>query len=98
MPTFMMLGRYTDKGLSGIHESPERIKKFKDLCETEGAKLISYYMLMGKYDVVSMVEAPNAEVMAKIALVLGKKGNVRTQTYCAFTEKEQINLTGKLHH
>lgn len=98
MANFMMLGHYTDKGMNSIQDSAERIKRFKDLCETEGAKLISYYMLMGKYDVACVIEAPNADIVAKIALVLGQKGNVRTETMCAFTEKDQINMVSKLSH
>jgi uncharacterized protein with GYD domain len=53
-------------------------------------------MLMGRYDVACVLEAPNANVVAKIALVLGNRGNVRTETMCAFTDKEQIDLVSKL--
>lgn len=96
MANFMMLGHYTDKGMNSIKDSGERIKKFRDLCESEGAKLISYYLLMGRYDVACVIEAPNADVVAKIALVLGHRGNVRTETMCAFTEKDQINMVSKM--
>ena len=96
MAHFLMLGKYTEKGMNGIRESGDRIKRFKELCLEEGAKVISYYMLMGKYDVACIIEAPNADTAAKIALVVGKRGNVRTQTFCAFTEQEQVSLVGKL--
>ena len=96
MANYLMLGRFTEKGMNSIQESSERIKKFRDLCETEGAKVVSYHMLMGRYDVACVLEAPNANVIAKIALVLGKRGNVRTETMCAFTDKEQIDLVSKL--
>ncbi len=92
MATFLMLGKYTDKAMETIGESGERLKKFKELCQGEGGKVISHYLLMGKYDVACVIEAPNAETMAKIALVVGNRGFVRTQTFCAFTEKEQMEM------
>ncbi len=96
MAHYLMLGKYTEKGMNGIADSADKIKRFKELCLEEGAKVVSYYMLMGKYDVACIIEAPNADAMARIALVVGKRGNVRTQTLCAFTEQEQITMTGRL--
>lgn len=96
MSHYLMLGHYTDKGMIGIQESAERIKRFKELCQEEGAKVISYYMLMGRYDVACVIDAPSPDVAAKIALILGKRGNVRTETMCAFTDKEQMDLVAKL--
>lgn len=96
MAHYLMLGKYTEKGMTTIDQSAERIKRFKELCQGEGGKVVSYYMLMGKFDVACVIEAPNADAMAKIALVVGRVGNVRTQTLCAFTEKEQIDMVSKL--
>lgn len=96
MTHYLMLGTYTDKGMDGIEQSPERIKRFKEICQSHGAKMISYYLLMGHYDVACVLEAPSAESVAKIALTLGKRGKIRTETLCAFTEKEQIDMVGKL--
>ena len=95
MAHFLMLGKYTDKALETIDESGERIKRFKELCQEEGGKVVSHYLLMGKYDVACVIEAPDAQAMAKIALVVGNRGFVRTQTLCAFTEKEQMDMVKK---
>ncbi len=92
MAHYLMLGKYTDKAMESISESGDRIKKFKELCQEHGGKVISHYLLMGKYDVACFIDAPNAETMAKIALVVGNRGFVRTQTFCAFTEQEQMEM------
>lgn len=86
----------TEKAMSTISEHPERIKRFKEIVQGEGAKVTSFYLIMGKYDIACTVEAPNDEVMAKIALIVGKRGNVRAITMRAFTEKEQLDIISKL--
>lgn len=96
MATYLVLGKFTDKGISTIEESPERIKRFKEIAQGEGAKVISWYLLMGKYDVACIIEAPTPEVMAKLDLIVGKRGNLRTLTMVAFNEKEHEALISKL--
>ncbi len=51
---------------------------------------------MGEYDIVIVVDAPNDETVAKISLMLGSKGNVRTQTSRAFNEAEYRKLIASL--
>jgi uncharacterized protein with GYD domain len=97
MNSYLMLGQYTEKGISEIDETQDRIKRFKDSCQKEGVKVTAYFMLMGRYDVACILEAPNPEVVAKIALLLGKVGNVRTETLPAFNDREQIELVGQLN-
>jgi uncharacterized protein with GYD domain len=44
--------------------------------------------MMGQYDSMFIVEAPNDDVMAQLALTVGAQGNVRTETHRAFNEDE----------
>lgn len=96
MATYLMLGKLTEKGMSTIQDSTERMKRFKEIVQGEGAKVVSFYLLMGKYDIACIIEAPTPEVMAKLALIVGKRGNVRAQTLLAFNEKEHDALIAKL--
>jgi hypothetical protein len=43
---------------------------------------------MGHYDAVGIVELPNDEARAKIALTNASRGTVRSETLRAFTEEE----------
>jgi uncharacterized protein with GYD domain len=45
-------------------------------------------MVTGQYDMVTIVEAPSDDVVAKVALATGSKGSVRSETVRAFTEDE----------
>ena len=47
-----------------------------------------FHFLMGQYDSVFTLEAPNDETAAKIAMAIGSRGNVETETLRAFTETE----------
>jgi uncharacterized protein with GYD domain len=53
-----------------------------------GGELKAFYMTMGAHDLVIIVEASNDDVVAKLLLSIGARGNVRTTTLRAFTEAE----------
>ena len=96
MPTYINLVNWTDQGIRNINEAPQRIDAFKKAIEAAGGKLVGFYVAMGRYDIVTLVDAPNDEAIANIALSTGSKGSVRTETLKAFTEQEFRNLLSKM--
>jgi uncharacterized protein with GYD domain len=88
MPTYIALLQYTQKGLENIKQSPSRVDAARKAFQQAGGEMRALYLTMGQYDLVSIIEAPDDQTMAKIALALGAQGNVRTQTLKAFTEEE----------
>ena len=96
MPTYIVLGNWTEKGLREIQESPGRLNEFKELCKAHGGRLVSYYMTMGPYDMVIIVEAPDDAAIAQLALMGGKQGDTRSLTLKAFTEDEYREVVGRL--
>ncbi|MET4328056.1 uncharacterized protein with GYD domain [Bradyrhizobium sp. i1.15.2] len=57
----------------------------------------SFFLTMGDYDMVVILEAPDDAVAARFSLQLGMQGNVRTRTLKAFPEaayREIINSLG----
>jgi uncharacterized protein with GYD domain len=96
MPTYISLVQYTAKGIEAIKESPKRLDVARKAFEEAGAKLKDFYLVMGEYDIVIVVDAPNDEVVAKISLMLASKGSVRTQTFRAFTEAEYRKIISSL--
>ena len=52
--------------------------------------------MMGQYDMVVVVEAPDDETIAKPALAIGARGTSRTVTIRAFTEAEYRKIIGGL--
>jgi uncharacterized protein with GYD domain len=82
--------------MEAIKESPKRLDVARKAFEDAGAKLKDFYLVLGEYDIVIVVEAPSDEVVAKVSLMLGSKGNVRTNTFRAFTEAEYRKIISSL--
>ena len=96
MAKYISLIKYTQKGIEKVKESPRRLDDFKKLCESVGAKVEGFYLTMGRYDIVVIVDAPNAEAMAKIVLSTASEGAISTETLQAFSEEEYRKIIGAL--
>jgi uncharacterized protein with GYD domain len=96
MAAYIMLHRYTQKGIEKIKESPARLESVKKGFKAMGAEMKHFYLVAGQYDIVTISEAPDDETMAKCALDLASKGNVTTETLRAFTEDEYRKIIGAL--
>ncbi|MFO7707093.1 MAG: GYD domain-containing protein [Desulfobacterales bacterium] len=96
MPTYISLVNFTQQGIDKIKESPARLDSVKKLFDAAGGKLINFYLVMGRYYVVFIGEAPDDKTAAKIALTIGSKGAVRTETLKAFSEDEYRNIIAEL--
>ena len=94
MPTYISLATYSQKGAETIKDSPKRLDGFKDALKKAGGSLTSFYLTMGKYDIVLTYELPDDEAAAKVALNLGSLGNIRTETLRAFNEGEFRRIVG----
>ncbi len=96
MPTYITLARFTDQGIRNIKDSPKREEAFRKSCEKVGAKVRDVYRTLGRYDIVAIVEAPDAVTMSAIAYSVGSLGNVRTETLRAFTRQETDQALAKM--
>jgi uncharacterized protein with GYD domain len=96
MPTFVVLSSFTDQGLRAVKESPDRFEGAGPLLEEMGIRVKDHYWLMGRYDLATIVEAPNAEAISRFALTVGLQGNGRTETMRAFSTEEFRKIVGSL--
>lgn len=96
MPTYISLGNWSDQGIRNIKDAAKRLDAAKQMMKDAGGELKAFYMTMGAYDLVTIAEAPNDEVVAKILLTIGGLGNVRTTTLRAFTEAETRKIIASL--
>jgi uncharacterized protein with GYD domain len=88
MPTYIILGNFTDQGIRAIKDSPKREDAFRKLCEKAGAKVRDTYRTLGRYDLAAIVDAPDDVTLNAILYSVGSLGNVRTETLRAFTRQE----------
>jgi len=96
MPTYIALVDYTDQGIRNVKESPKRLDAAKKMLKDMGGEVKQFYLTMGAHDIVTVVEAPSDETLAKFVLMLAAGGNVRTTTLKAFTEAEYRKLISTL--
>ena len=96
MPTFIILTNFTDQGVRAVKDTVKRAEKFKEIAKQNGANVKELYWTLGKYDVVSIVEAPDLASVTALGLTVGMAGNVRTQTLPAFTADDMAKVLAKV--
>ena len=88
MATYLILFKYTQKGAAAIKESPKRVEQAMEIAKKLGGSVKTFYLLMGQYDTVFLLEAPDDETATKIAMAISSYGNVSTTTLRGFTLDE----------
>jgi uncharacterized protein with GYD domain len=83
MAVYVMLTTLTDEGRKTIKQKPERIKEVNKEVEGMGVKILCQYALMGGYDFVNILEAPDNLTVARVAVNLGSRGTLQTMTLAA---------------
>ncbi len=91
MAIYVMLTSLTDEGRRTVRENPERIKEVSQEVEAMGARVLAQYALLGPYDFVNILEAPDSNVIARIAKELSARGTLQTMTMAAMTLDEYIS-------
>jgi uncharacterized protein with GYD domain len=83
MPTFIMLSTLTPEGVQTVKNNPQRIREVNTEVEQLGASVKSQWAVLGRFDFVSIVEAPDEATMARVSLELGSRGSGRFETLSA---------------
>ena len=96
MATYISLIKFTQQGIATIKDGPARLDTGKETLRALGSELKAFYLTMGRYDIVSISEAPDDQAAAKVALAIGSVGNVTTETLRAFTEDDYRAMVAAL--
>ena len=96
MAHYIALIRFTDQGIRGVKDVPQRIANAERMFQQYGVKLSQVYLTMGRYDYVAVMEADSDEAATRAALALGQLGNVRTETLRAYGREEIGSLLSTL--
>jgi uncharacterized protein with GYD domain len=96
MVTAVMLLNWTDHGIKNVKESPKRLDGVKKFAKDMGGEVKSFYMTLGVYDLVLVVDMPNNDKLASFGLKLGSLGNVRSTTLKAFPEDDYRRIIAGL--
>ncbi|MER3397803.1 MAG: GYD domain superfamily [Chloroflexota bacterium] len=80
MATYILLSNITEEGAETIKENPDRIKEVNKEVEAFGVRVLSQYAVLGPYDFVTVVEAPDNETVARMSAELAARGTVKIMT------------------
>ena len=90
MPTYIMLSTLTPEGVQTIKNNPSRIREVNREVEQLGATVKAQWATLGQFDFVNVVEAPDAQTMARVSLELGSRGTAKYETLTAIPVDEFI--------
>lgn len=96
MVTYIVLAQFTDQGIRNAKESPKRAEAFKQLAKTFGVTVKDIFWTQGRYDTVTIVEAPDESSAMSLSLSLGALGNIRTESLRAFSAADMAAIVGKM--
>lgn len=95
MASYVMLSILTDEGRKTVKHRPERIQEVNREIEAWGAKVIAQYAVLGPYDFVNIIEAPDNETIARVSLELGSRGTIQIMTLPAIPVENFISRIAK---
>ena len=88
MVAYVVLANFTEQGIRNAKESPKRAEAFKAMAKTFGVTVREILWTQGRYDIVTILDAPDEPSFMSLTLSLGALGNVRTESLRAFSAAE----------
>jgi uncharacterized protein with GYD domain len=91
MPTFVMLTTLTPEGVQTLKNNPQRLREVNKEIEQLGATVKAQWAVLGRFDFVNVVEAPDEATMARVSLELGSRGTARYESLVAIPVDDFID-------
>jgi uncharacterized protein with GYD domain len=95
MATYIVLSDWTQQGVANFEQTVDRYDAGLNQLEAFGVSVKERYWTLGNHDMVSIVDAPNDEMLAAALLKLASLGNFRTTTLRAFSADEMRAVIAK---
>jgi len=96
MVTYVVLANFTDQGIRTAKDSPKRAEAFKKMAETFGVVVKELFWTQGRFDVVTILDAPDEVSAMALSLSLSALGNVRTESLRAFSAADMTKIVGTM--
>jgi uncharacterized protein with GYD domain len=92
---YVLLSKLTEDGRKTLKANPDRILEVNKELEAYGVKVLEQYAVLGPFDFMNIVEAPNNEAVFKVSVELGSRGTVEITSMPAITLSELIKTFKK---
>ncbi|MBV9213356.1 MAG: GYD domain-containing protein [Actinobacteria bacterium] len=90
MPTFILMTTLTPEGVQTLKNNPARIREVNREVEQLGATVKAQWAVLGHYDFINVIEAPDEKTIARVSLELGSRGTARYESLTAIPIDEFI--------
>ncbi len=94
MRTYVLLSTLSPQGIQTLRTTPERLLEVNREIEAMGGRVLRQWALLGPYDFLSLVEAPNDATVARLTIELGARGSARFETLPVIDVEELIATLG----
>jgi len=90
MPKYLIEASYTREGIEGVMRAggSSRVAAVKEAAGSVGGELESFHFAFGDHDAIVIVEAPDNEAAAAIALRVNASGGAVAKTTVLLTPEE----------
>ena len=95
MAKFVMLSTIGPDGFATLRENPQRLRQVNEDVESMGVKVLDQYALLGQYDFLTILEAPDDVTVARVATTLAARGTLKTLTIKAIEVEDYIEALGE---
>jgi uncharacterized protein with GYD domain len=92
---YILLSKLTDEGRQTLKNKPDRIREVNKELEAFGVKVLEQYAVLGPYDFINLVEAPDNEAIFKVSVELGSRGTIEITSMPALSIDELIKSLKK---
>jgi uncharacterized protein with GYD domain len=80
MPKFVMLSTLGPDGSARLRENPERLREVSQEVEAMGVTVLQQYAMLGQWDFLNILEAPDEITVSRMAMTLASRGTLKTMT------------------
>jgi uncharacterized protein with GYD domain len=90
MPKYLIEASYTREGIEGVMDAggSSRVEAVKEAVGSVGGELESFHFAFGDHDAIVIVEAPDNEAAAAVALTVNASGGATARTTVLLTPEE----------
>lgn len=94
MPTYLMFATLSPQGLQTLQVTPERLIEVNRELESDGVRVVEQWALLGPYDILSVIDAPDDESIVRVAANMSARGSAQIETLPVIPVDEFIELLG----
>ena len=98
MPKYLALFSYSEEAIAAMIENPaDREVAVRQVAESVGARLESFYWMRGQFDGMAVIDAPDSITMAGIETAVKSSGVVRSETHDLFSADDIGHILERAH-